>query len=177
MEDLYLKGTITKRDVDSVYEALFLRAVTGFEGFLEELFLDILDRRVKYKSVRKVSLKMSAKSREHLIDIVFQGNPYLNWLPFRQTEDRAKRYLLDGKPFTDLDNGDKSKIKTIVTIRNAIAHHSRHSKEEFHDVIDSLHLLKGERTPAGFLRSQVQPTVNRFDVYISDLGRIASILC
>jgi hypothetical protein len=104
MEDLFSKRIIAKRDLDSVYEALFLRAVTSFESFLEELFLGILEKRIRYKRTRSVSVKMSTKSRDALLEIVFQGDKYLNWLPFHHTEERAKRYLLDGRPFTDLND-------------------------------------------------------------------------
>lgn len=110
MEKLYQDGKITKRDLDSVYEALFLRAVTSFEAFLEELFLGILERRIRYKPGR-VSLRMTIKSRAALMDILLQGGKYLTWLPFQNTEERAKLYLIDGKPFTDLTDGDKSVIQ------------------------------------------------------------------
>src|ERR1700735_1522715 len=99
MEELFLSGNITKRDLNSVYEALFLRAVTRFESFLEELFLGILEKRVKYKKTRKISLKMAPKSHQALIDIVFQQNRYLDWLPLDKTIDRADFYLLGSRPF------------------------------------------------------------------------------
>jgi len=99
MEDLHSAGDITQRDLNSVYEALFLRAVTRFESFLEELCLGILEKRVKYKKTRKIVLKMTPKSHQALIDVVFQQNRYLDWLPFDKTEDRADYYLQGGRPF------------------------------------------------------------------------------
>ena len=178
MEALFQAGEITKRDLNSVYEALFLRAVTRFESFLEELFLAILERRVKYKKQRRVALKMKPKSRQALMEIVFQGDRYLDWLPFQRTADRASLYLFGGRPFTDLEQPEKDIIHKIITIRHAIAHHSKHATKQFQlKVIQSLPLLKGEKTPAGFLRSQVQPAINRFEVYISELVRIAADLC
>ena len=66
----------------------------------------------------------------------------------------------------------------IGTIRNAIAHHSMHAAERLKTkVIQNLALLKGEKTPAGFLRSQLNPNSRRFEAYISELGRIAAHLC
>jgi len=38
MEVLNAKGGIPVRDIETVYEALFLRAVTGFEQFCATLF-------------------------------------------------------------------------------------------------------------------------------------------
>lgn len=178
MEELCLAGEITKRDLNSVYEALFIRAVTSFESFLEELFLGILEKRVRYKNPRKIVVKMIPLSRPALVDVVFQQHKYLEWLPFDKTTDRADYYLIGGRPFSDLEQPDKDAIAKIVTIRNAIAHHSRHAAKQFKiKVIQSLPLLKGEKTPSGFLRSQVQQNVNRFEAYIGQLGRIAADLC
>jgi hypothetical protein len=123
---------------------------------------------------------MKASSNTALLEILHQGDKYLVWLPFGNTEARAKLYLKDGRPFSELTDGDKSMIKTITTIRNAIAHKSPHALAEFQrTVIGSLALLRFERSPAGFLRSQVRagPAQNRFEVYAAELGRVASVLC
>jgi hypothetical protein len=42
-------------------------------------------------------------------------------------------------------------------------------------VIGSQALLRRERRPAGFLRSQARanPSANRFEIYVGELGRIA----
>jgi hypothetical protein len=179
MEELYNNDRIALRDLQSVYEALFLRAVTGFEVFLEELFISILQRRTKYNGSR-VSVHIKASSDQVLMDILLQGDKYMNWLPFDRTENRARLYLRDGRPFSELTNGDKSMIKTITVIRHAIAHKGRHAMAEFNrTVIGSQVLLRGERTPAGFLRSQVRtsPVHNRFQVYVAELARVARALC
>ncbi len=179
MEQLHQDHRIVLRDLHSVYEALFLRAVTSFEVFLEELFISILERRTRYPSQR-VTIRMKAISSEALMEILLQGDKYMIWLPFANTEKRARFYLKDGRPFSDLNDGDKSMIKTITTIRHAIAHKSPHAMNEFQrTVIGSQSLLRGERRPAGFLRSQVRagPTRNRFEVYVGELARIAVDLC
>lgn len=107
MEKLFAARRIRKTDLDSVYEALFLRAVTSFEAFIEDLFLAILEGRVKYNKQR-VRVLMSVTSRDDLMRILLQNQAYLNWLPFHHTERRAKLYLKDGRPFCDLSDGDKS---------------------------------------------------------------------
>lgn len=177
MEGLYASGQITLRDLHSVYEALFLRGVTSFEVFLESLFLAILRQKVKYPKNR-VALRMTASNDKALIEILLQDRPYLQWMPYKHTVDRAKMYLDKGKPFTDLSDGDKSVIKTVTTIRNAIAHSSAHAKSEFErTVIGSRALLRGERTPAGFLRTDANPDQKRFEIYMIELSRIAQVLC
>jgi hypothetical protein len=177
MERLFTDGQIRKVDLDSVYEALFLRAVTSFEAFLEDLFLAILVGRIRY-SRRRVRVLMSVSSAEALMQILLQGNAFMNWLPFANTEKRAKLYLKDGRPFTDLNDGDKSQLKTITVIRNAIAHKSAHALSEFdRTVIGSNSLLQRERSPAGFLRSQSGPAQTKFEVYMGHLGKCAGLLC
>lgn len=179
MENLFSAGRINKTDLDSVYEALFLRAVTSFEGFLEDLFIAILERRTRY-SKQRVKLLMSASSREALMQILLQGNPFMMWLPFHHTEKRASLYLKGGKPFSEIDAGDKSLLKTITTIRNAIAHKSPFAVSEFErTVIGSHSLLHNERSPAGFLRSRITsgPGQSRFEVYMGHLGKCAGVLC
>ena len=174
MESLYASGNVAKRDVLIIYEALFIRAVSGFEHFCEELFFAIVSRRIQYSRSR-VSIRIKCKS-EVMREIILQGDKYLDGLPYERTERRAELYLAEGKPFTELTSADRSLLQTVVTIRHAIAHSGDHAKQKFHkQVIGSQKVGHGERTPAGFLRSQFRdsPVQNRFQVYVAGLGRIA----
>lgn len=179
MEALYLGDVIKLRDLHSVYEALFLRAVTSFEVFLQDLFTAIMERRVRYGRGR-VSVLMRATSNETLHAILMQGRKFVTWLPYEDTVKRASLYLRDGRPFSDLTPADKQTMTTITTIRHAIAHRSAHAMKQFQtNVIGAQVLLGAEKKPAGFLRSQLRaaPAQNRFEVYVKELGRIASDLC
>ncbi len=177
MERLFSERRIVKRDLESVYESLFLRAVTSFESFLEALFIAILREKVTYTGAR-VSVRIKTTPKGAIWDILLQRDQYLTWLPYNNTEDRAKLYLKDGRPFSDLTDGDRSTIMTITTIRNAIAHKSEHAMGQFRNkVIGSMALLPQERSPAGFLRSPVRGgQQNRFQVYVAELGRVAAAL-
>jgi hypothetical protein len=73
MERLFQARLINITDVESVYEALFLRAVTSFETFLEDLFVAILERRAYYRRDR-VRLRMTANSSAALRDVAI--SPY-----------------------------------------------------------------------------------------------------
>src|SRR5947199_4623387 len=152
MEQLHTRDIIVQRDIDSVYEALFLRAVVSFEAFLEDLFFAILSGRAKYARGR-IRLRMKASNAEALRDILLQGDKYMEWLPFPRTEERARLYLHDGQPFTAIDDGAKSTLKTITTIRNAIAHSSDHAIDQFNKlVVGNQALLPSEKRPSGYLR-------------------------
>lgn len=178
MEALKSDGRIALRDIEAVYEALFLRAATGFEVFLEQLFFDILHEKAKYTK-KRVALRMRPLVKAAIEEIVMQKQKYLTWVPFENTEDRAKLYLKDGKPFSELDGSARSSIKTIAMIRNAIAHKSAHAEKEFAKLTGSLLLLPREKSPAGFLRSQMRsnPVQIRFEYYVYELKRIATLLC
>src|SRR5258708_26288687 len=76
METLYQDNRIVLRDLHSVYESMFLRAVTSFEVFLEELFIAIVNRRATYNKTR-VSVRMTATSTQALMDILLQGDRYM----------------------------------------------------------------------------------------------------
>src|SRR5258708_14816010 len=187
MESLYRCGHITLRDIASVYEALFLRAVTFYEKYCETLFFSILEGRTCY-SAKKVERNIKQASPRMFRVLVFQGQKYLDWLPFEKTEKRVALYLCRrgpdrdcGRPFMDLANNEKTTLQTIMTIRHAIAHSSEHAIRKFKQiVIGNQALLSREKTPAGFLRSQVSnaPVQTRFEVYLADLGGIATrLLC
>lgn len=112
------------------------------------------------------------------MQILLQGGTYMSWLPFEHTERRAKLYLKDGRPFSDLGMGDRSQLKTISIIRNAIAHKSPYAIAQFNKIaIGSTPLLQKERNPAGFLRSRIAPNQTRFEVHMAQLAKCAGVLC
>lgn len=53
MENLHSNGTIFRRDLEHVYEGIFLKAVTSFESFLENLFIGLLYEKYKLSSRKK----------------------------------------------------------------------------------------------------------------------------
>ena len=85
----------------------------------------------------------------------------LNWGEERVPATAFAAYVYDRQSVT---GGDESMIKTVITIRNAIAHSGAYAKREFErTVISSRALLRGERTPAGFLRTDANPVQKRFE--------------
>lgn len=178
LEASHAKGDLLKTDIETVYEALFLRAITGFELYLEQMFIDILLGKTHHHPSRACAI-LKTSTKLDLLKILNRGNDYLTWLPYANTEGRARLYLKNGRPFSELTNGDKSLLADMTRIRNAIAHKSEHASKQFQQkVIANLPLLKNEKRPAGFLRSQFRanPRQLRFEVYIGELGQIAAKL-
>jgi hypothetical protein len=180
MESLYAQHRVSLRDVSAVYESLFLRAVVGFEEFCEELFFEILDGKTRY-ATSKVIIKFTAVSSAASREIVLHRQKYLTWLPFSSTEERVGLYFVRrgpdetaGRPFMEVQSLDKKTLEKIVLIRNVIAHRSAHAIRMFEQsVLADTALLAGEKTPAGFLRSQSTPSKKRFEDYIETLASIA----
>jgi hypothetical protein len=183
MESLHGDGHVTLRDISSVYEALFLRAVVAFELYCETLFYNIMTGGIRY-SERKAKCKLIGVSAKTLRAILLQEKKYLDWLPYDNTINRAKLYIHNpkgddkiGRPFVELDAGEKSQLSSIYRIRNAIAHSSTHALAEFtNKVIGNRPLPPQERTPCGFLRSlaSATPRQTQFEVWMAALGSIAT---
>lgn len=174
MENLFRGGRLSRGDIEKIYESLFMRTITYFEGFVEELFFGLVTKKVKLVHGR-VGVVIDFKTETLARKITFAGKNYYDWFPYDQTEKIAKRFLKDGRPFTmpDLDpiekKGIKNDIENMLIVRNVIAHQSSYSKRRFQEEIISktIGLLPKEKTPAGFLRNQfrVSPTQTRFENY------------
>ncbi len=176
VERLSARKVLAIRDVETLYEGLFLRCVTAFEGLIECVFFQALRGQIGTKTVGG---KITARSNAVLRDVLLDGRDYLEWLPYTRTLDRAKRYLRGGRPFTQIENDDLDKLAQIARIRNAVAHSSKHAREVFRKkVIANVALLPREQTPAGFLRSSFRsaPAMTRFEMFVAELGRMASTL-
>ena len=192
-EELLRSGTLTNRDVNVIYSGLFLEAVVSFERFIEDLFTDLLSKRVNHPS-KKVKPKTFFQSAIIARNVLLGERSYLDWLPYNKfTSRRAKRFFQNGLPFTGLDNlidtnihpSIDKKVDTITEnisiIRNALAHKSAHSLETFEKRILSLrHALHSrEKNPIGYLRglhsSHPTPTT-RYEQIINDIKYISILL-
>ena len=180
MEQLLDQGIIVRRDIEQVYEGLYLEAFTSLERFIEDLFLGLLVGRLQASSlsiVPRISCSCDRVARE----VVFGGDNYVDWLPYeRRTERRAEAFFRNGLPFKSLQKADKQQLDRFYCIRNAIAHQSTYSRQKFEsDVIGSIALTPRDRTPAGYLRSKFRtaPDQTRYENITNEMGDIAVKLC
>lgn len=178
-ERLFHGKDIGLNDIEEVYGATFISAVASFESLIEELFFGLLLG--KFSSQHCIAkARMSVKNEKIAREIVFQEKPYINWLPYDNTEKISKRFLIDGNPFCIIDADDKKHISKCLLVRNAIAHQSRHSIVQFDDkVINGMTLTRRERKPKGFLRAEFShaPKETYWGRYMSDLLRVAGKFC
>ena len=175
---LFIDNRITRRDVEQIYQGLFLEATAAFESLIEDLFLGLLTKRIILNSSR-TSPKIFFTSRAIAIPIIFNG-PYFNWLPYENTQQRAKDFFKDGHPFTVLSQSDLNQIKNFLLIRNAIAHKSTHAKRKFEDrVIGPTPLSPRERRVGAYLAGNFRssPSQTRYENLILDMASIFEKLC
>lgn len=164
---------------DRMYEALFLSAVTSFESFLEDLFLGLLVSGAGLQStgVRpRMTIQSPVVAREVVIG---PGRNYADWLPYDRTRERAEVFFRGGRPFTGLTNPHLQVLERTGAIRNAIAHKSQHSVEQFNrKVLANTPIPPRERSPAGFLRGLMvgTPPLTRFENYMADLTTAARVV-
>lgn len=50
MESLLLKRIVVRRDIEQVYEGLYMSSITSFENWIEDLFIGLLVGRLKHYS-------------------------------------------------------------------------------------------------------------------------------
>lgn len=164
--------------MEQVYEALFITAITGFEGFLEDLFVGLLIDGQGLTTTtqgfhRRTSIRSHRVARELLGGTTTR---YIDWLPLDRTVERARLYFRNGIPFTSVGGPDYEFIQRCLAIRNAIAHRSRFSRQKFETlVIRGTPLLANERTPSGYLRSlfRQNPPQTRYENLAAELLQLA----
>lgn len=174
-EVLYSNKVLPRYQIELAYTALYLDSVVSFERFIENLFVGYLSRRFRLPTGAHVraSIKSDAVAR----DVVLGGNSYVDWLPYdRYTLRRAKAFFRNGVPFSSLTKSDLKILQEVLTIRNAIAHKSKHALRMFEkDVVGELALVGRERTPAGYLRSafRAAPVQTRYENLMFELSTIS----
>jgi hypothetical protein len=178
MEQLFSSSQLNNNDIEHVYAGLFMELFTNFEALLEELFFGILAGTLFTRTYTIVKLARIAPISESK-NIVFAGKPYEMWLPYKEnTLKRAKRFFKDGEPFSKLTDAQIANITDYHKIRNAIAHKSENSLDNFNKIISSLPLLPAEKTPTGYLRSKPSGVgQTQFEIVEIELKVLTLTLC
>lgn len=165
VESLLDANQIGVRDMDAIYAGLFTNAITGFEAFIEELFINLLVGNYRYNNSKP---RATFKTHRVVRNFILGKDQYVDWLPYGRTKERAKIFFRGGRPFSLLPDHLETKIKHSSLIRNALVHSGSYAKRMFEDkVINCTSLAPKEQTPIGFLRSQfrITPIQQRFEVY------------
>lgn len=178
IESLLVSRSLEEHDILTVYDGLFFGLFTDFEQFIEELFWGILKGKIKIDELKINQIrKVTISPQSEISSVLLGGQRYLDWLPYNKTIERAKIFFIDGKPFTNLTQDQKNDLGYYHKIRNAIAHKSPKSQEDFNKIIQNFPLLPSQRTPAGYLRSKPSGKETQYEIAAAQLIQIALILC
>lgn len=176
VEALLQSKDVCVRDMNAIYAGLFTNAIIVLESFIENLFVGLLAG-----SCNQPGCLPRAKfsTRPTAMAFVLGGKEYVEWLPYERTKKRADLFFKMGHPFSLLPTNLEEKIKKSTLIRNALVHTSRFAREQFEEkVMGDTPLAPRERTPIGFLRSQlrIDPVQHRFEIYTLAFSETARIL-
>lgn len=175
IEKLYQNRLVNRQLVEQTYAGLFITAYTGFESFLEELFIGLLVDSRGYTQIG-VKPRIIVKTHEIARELVFGGRNYADWLPYDQhTKKRAGMFFSGGRPFSDLDNSAILLLKQSSYVRNVIAHQSSHSITQFlKNVVQNQSLSPREKKPFGYLRAlHAGPNQTKYEYHINTLLFVA----
>lgn len=180
VDELVSSHHLSRQVAEQVYESLFLSCFTSFEVFLETVFLNLLVRRSQHSTnltvVPRLTVKSFAVARELVIG---PGRKYVDWLPWDKTVERANLFFRSGRPFTTVPAARFELVNKAHTIRNAIAHRSRHSQDKFErHVIAATNLAPRERRPASHLRGLMvagPPPITRYESYATEIVGVAKL--
>jgi hypothetical protein len=174
---------------------LFLSLVAANEQFWEDILLRYIAG-ARYPNGQSPSLRLSkCSSLKHAYEI-FSADPnfsskdkYLSFSNLRDVVKKARLYLTEGKPYSDIKDVWIQRIADGQKIRNHVAHHSRKSAKEFKTAsltiqgkdpkTDKLHQ---SFSPGKLLLSPVtsgfdgQSGVPMFEAYIEISKRIAQTI-
>jgi hypothetical protein len=179
-ETAFTTHLISDADIIQGYAGLYLDLFTEFEGLIESLFIGLLSGSITPNNTiirRKITIKPVSEIESVLFG---EKRAYLDWLPYADhTIKRANIYFYNGKPFTLLNDIEKGKIKTYHKIRNAIAHKSKKTRNDFLKIINGLTLLPIESTPQGYLRNIPNASTGQTQLEIigNELTIISHKLC
>ena len=179
MENLLAVYTVTVLDIEQVYAGLFMEVITSFEYLVESLFVGLLSGRFDPNVTGVVPLVVF-NDKTLVVPFIQGRNRFTSWMPYDDTEQRAKLFFAKGVPFTKLTDQEKRTLTHCHLIRNAIAHKSAHARCRFvRQVLPGQSLIPGERTPTGYLRSifRGSPSQRRYEDLVHAMASIATKLC
>lgn len=164
-------NSVSRTDIDLLYESTFLAAVAEFEATLEEMLVEAVCGPRPRQSGRYALLK--PKSRLAFRTIMLHNRAFNEMLPYARTLDLAALYLNERGPFAALSPTDRQTIHESVLIRNAIAHRSGSALQKFRRDVPWVGRLPANRQrPGPYLRQILRrtPVQTRHDAYFAGLA-------
>jgi hypothetical protein len=174
---------LKRRDIDFVYQGLFLFAVKKFEAFLEDQLVGLAAGSVTWAprlidgKMRSVRPTLKGATESTIRAIMLGSTDYLKLLPIHHCTNAASPFLKDGFPFSLIVDDDRARLTRCLAVRNLIAHDSAAARLKFEKVVlGQIPLPVYRRNAAGFLRTNFSQQQTYFETELAALLRIARVL-
>lgn len=124
------RGSVTRKDLERSIEGLTLASHVSFEGFIRELFISCVEGT---SSIPGVHSRLQRVTRTGAAEIVTGDSRYVDWLPLRETQARAYRFLANGLPFSRLAfrTQTSQNLDELHVVRNRIAHSGEEARARY----------------------------------------------
>lgn len=168
---------IARRDLQIMYDGLFLKSVTIFESFIEELFIGLLYDNYELKTRKKVQ-KHTFPSRKLVMNFLKHKNNYIELMPYSKLRDSSKIFFNENNPFLSIQENSKNSLNEIYVIRNAIAHNSQFALIKYKKLLQTKGVNNPQlvKSPSSFLKSYHSNNQSIFKNYILELNYIANYI-
>jgi len=167
------------RHKETVTKLCFFQAFLSWEAFLEETFtLYLLGKRPPAgPPPRRLGVRPATR-KEAVFMVVGADRNYVDWTKIGGLKDRAKKCFHDGKPYTVAFFGQTQLFEEMRVIRNAIAHSSTHSQDQFKKLARGklLGTFPPKMTVGSFLASTVpgsSPPQSFLEYYVDGINTVA----
>ena len=119
------------RQLEALYESVYLRIFCAWEAFLEDVLLRLMAGYVtsSYQPVPAPGTSIQ-KTIKEAKTILYDSQSYLLWHDPGKVAQRAARYLVDS-PLELVVRAEKPRLNIFSTIRHQIAHDSADTKLQF----------------------------------------------
>lgn len=169
---------LSTRDLNQVYAGAFISFHMFLERSIEELFLGTLVGAIDYGRPEIVPLATFSSLQSARQIVYGSGRRYADWLPYGLTNTRAKTFLRNGKPFTDLVKGDQDALDRLGVLRNAMSHESIHAMTRFTaEFVNGRVLPPDQKRPAGYLRGMHAARQTRLEFLFTEAVAVMRRLC
>jgi hypothetical protein len=173
VESLLAAHELVVTDCELIYESAFLNAIARFEALLNSVLEEFVCGAPSARTGHYALIK--PRSRAGFQEILTGGRPYIDLLPYKDCVEISKRFLNDGKPFSDVDETDRNILAQALLVRNAIAHRSDAALARFRKDVNGVTLLLAHKQfPGAYLRRvyRAHPTETRNDLYLDTLEKV-----
>jgi hypothetical protein len=177
VETLHARQKLGATECELLYESAFLYSIARFEGLLNALLGEFVCGQTS-ANVGHYSL-IVPRNRPTFRNVLTGGRPYIELMPFGRCVEISKRFLNNGKPFSDVDSADQHILAQAVLVRNAIAHRSDTAIKVFRSKVSGVNSLPANRQqPGAYLRRvyRAHPVASWNDLYLDTLEKVGGQL-